>query len=103
MKASSSLAQPARGPCGDTYPNCRELLTPVHDFGLAGGRKRFAPAVVSPYGIPLNVEIPLCTYPATFPAPVETIASFDDAISGLCPVAFSVSVVDMLAANDGIA
>jgi hypothetical protein len=56
-----------RGPCGDTGPHASAGFTSVHGFGGFGGRKRFAPPVVSPYGIPLKTKTPFRVKPRTFP------------------------------------
>src|SRR5438093_2509587 len=42
-------------PCGALGPYARASRTPVHRAGSTGGMNRFLPAVVAPYGIPLNV------------------------------------------------
>jgi hypothetical protein len=45
---------------------------PPHGSGLRGARKRLAPAVDAPYGIPRNTWTPSLTTPRTFPDVVST-------------------------------
>jgi hypothetical protein len=61
MNASSSFAQPVRAACGATGPYWRELRNPVQGLTLIGGINRFAPAVLSAYGMPLKVLMPFLT------------------------------------------
>src|SRR6185295_8072411 len=41
--------------------------TPVHLAGSTGGMKRFLPAVLAPYGMPLKVLMPPASTPRTRP------------------------------------
>src|SRR6185369_9020597 len=65
---------PARGPCGETGPHASAGRTSVHGLTGCGGRNRFAPAVVSAYGIPLKTKTPSRVKPRTLPAFVATMA-----------------------------
>src|SRR5216683_3742813 len=40
--------------CGALYPYAKASRTPLQSAGSAGGIKRFGPAVLAPYGIPLD-------------------------------------------------
>src|SRR5512142_3327617 len=52
----------------------RAGYSPSHGLGALAGSQRFSPAVVWPYGIPLNVRTPPSTNPRTFPYCVFAIA-----------------------------
>src|SRR5690242_18471352 len=52
---------------GALCPNSSASRTAVHFSGSFGGRNRFVPAVLAPYGIPLKVLMPWLSTPRTFP------------------------------------
>ena len=56
----SSASRRAEGSrCGAREPYASASRTPVHFAGSTGGMKRFAPAVLAAYGMPLNALMPL--------------------------------------------
>src|SRR5687768_7639677 len=58
---------------GTRRPIVLTSRTPVHACGLRGGRKRLAPAVDAPYGMPRNVLTPWKKRPRTRPLVVSTM------------------------------
>src|SRR5580765_6146445 len=50
-----------------------QLRTPFHGDGFAGAMYRKASAVDAPYGMPLNVRIPLRENPRILPLAISTI------------------------------
>jgi hypothetical protein len=46
----------------------------VHGTGFVGGMKRFVPAVVPPYGMPLKMLMPSLAVPRTRPVAVVAVA-----------------------------
>src|SRR5215472_8588840 len=53
--------------CGQFAPYVRAGYSSVHGAGGLAGSQRFSPAVVAPYGTPLNVRTPPSTNPRTLP------------------------------------
>src|SRR5580698_569992 len=60
--------------CGQFAPYTRAGYSSVHGVGDLAGSQRFSPAVVAPYGTPLNVKTPPSTNPRTLPYCVFAIA-----------------------------
>src|SRR6266545_6215585 len=57
--------------CGALGPYAIASRTPAHFAGATGGMKRFLPAVLAPYGMPLNTLIPFASTPRTRPSAVS--------------------------------
>src|ERR1700733_6693098 len=53
--------------CGQFAPYTKAGYSSVHGVGGLAGNQRFSPAVVAPYGTPLNVRTPPSTNPRTLP------------------------------------
>src|SRR5580693_4476820 len=53
--------------CGQFAPYARAGYSSRHGAGDLAGSHRFSPAVVAPYGTPLNVSTPPSTNPRTLP------------------------------------
>src|SRR5271166_5748394 len=71
---SPEIVRPPAGPgCADgslwgaLCPYARASRTPAHFAGSTGAMKRFAPAVLAPYGMPLKTLIPLLSTPRILP------------------------------------
>src|SRR5580704_15572441 len=60
--------------CGQFAPYTRAGYSSVHGMGGLAGSQRFSPAVVAPYGTPLNVKTPPSKNPRTLPYCVFAIA-----------------------------
>ena len=61
--------------CGAEWPNARAGRTPLHGLTGCGGKKRFAPPVGAPYGMPLKTKPCAPRVPSTLPVVVSTIGS----------------------------
>src|SRR5688572_33344351 len=72
--ASADVARRVPGSvCGALGPNASASRTPAHFAGLAGAMKRFFPAVLAPYGTPLNTLIPPTSAPRILPYAVSAV------------------------------
>src|SRR5258708_17840230 len=71
-RSPAPIAPGAGATCGDEWPFWNASRTPVHGSTFFGGRKRFAPAVDAPYGIPRNAFTLACRTPRTLPDVVST-------------------------------